>query len=127
MKQNRHIFVKNRGWILPGIDPLCGRLSKHVKITHPPLQASVPFLHMEHLMKRTTALLLASTLMLCACGANKTDRALGGAAIGAATGAVVGSMVGAPGEGALIGASVGAASGALTEIDQINLGKPWWK
>ena len=79
-------------------------------------------------MKRTTtALLLASALMLCACGADKTDRALGGAAIGAGTGALVGSLVGAPGEGALIGAGVGAATGALTDVDAINLGRPWWK
>jgi osmotically inducible lipoprotein OsmB len=72
-------------------------------------------------------LLLTAALALSACGANKTDRALGGAAIGAGTGVLVGSMVGAPGEGALIGASVGAATGALTEIDMIDLGKPWWK
>ena len=78
-------------------------------------------------MKRTPALLLAAALMLSACGADKTDRALGGAAVGAGTGALVGSLVGAPGEGALIGAGVGAATGALTDVDSINLGRPWWK
>ncbi len=75
----------------------------------------------------TTVLLLTAALGLSACGADKTDRALGGAAVGAGAGALLGSMVGAAGEGALIGASVGATTGALTDVDAINLGKPWWK
>lgn len=76
---------------------------------------------------RTTLLLGTVLVMLSACGANKNDRAAGGALIGAGTGAVVGSMVGAPGTGALIGAGVGATTGALTNIDQMNFGKPWWR
>lgn len=72
-------------------------------------------------------ILIPALLSLSACGADKTDRALGGAAVGAGAGALVGSMVGAPGTGALVGAGVGATTGALTDIEQINLGKPWWK
>ncbi len=78
-------------------------------------------------MKRTPALILASALALCACGTDKTDRALGAAAIGAGTGALIGSTVGAPVTGAVVGGSIGAATGALTEPEQINLGRPWWK
>lgn len=77
--------------------------------------------------KLSIALLLSSVLVLSACGSDKNDRALGGAAIGAGTGAIVGSWVGAPGTGALVGASVGATTGALTDPETINLGKPWWK
>ena len=29
--------------------------------------------------------------------------------------------------GAAIGAAAGAATGVLTDDNQINLGKPWWK
>jgi len=36
-------------------------------------------------------------------------------------------MVGAPLQGAAIGAAVGAGTGALTDSDQIDLGKPLWK
>lgn len=75
----------------------------------------------------TTSLTVVLLLTLSACGADKNDRAIGGAAIGAAAGALVGSTVGATGTGALVGASVGATTGALTEIETINLGKPWWK
>lgn len=78
-------------------------------------------------MKSSHIALVAAALLLTACGANKQDRAIGGAAIGAGTGALVGSVVGAPGYGALVGAGVGAATGALTDVDQINFGKPWWK
>lgn len=78
-------------------------------------------------MKPTTILLLTAALTLTACGTNKNERAAGGALVGAGTGALVGSLVGAPGTGALIGAGVGATTGALTDPDQINLGKPWWK
>ncbi len=76
---------------------------------------------------RTYLLLIPALLMLAGCGTNKNDRAAGGAIIGAGAGAVVGSMVGAPGTGAIIGAGVGATTGALTEVDQINLGKPIWR
>jgi uncharacterized membrane protein len=75
----------------------------------------------------TASLTVALLLTLSGCGTDKNDRAIGGAAIGAAAGALVGSTVGATGTGALVGASVGATTGALTEIETINLGKPWWK
>ena len=43
---------------------------------------------------------------LAACGSSTSDRALSGAGIGA---------------------GVGAVGGALTNKNQINLGRPWWK
>jgi uncharacterized membrane protein len=78
-------------------------------------------------MKYTRALLLTSLIALTACGHTKEDRAASGALIGAGAGALVGSTVGAVGQGALIGGAVGAATGAMTDIDTINLGKPWWR
>jgi hypothetical protein len=41
--------------------------------------------------------------------------------------ALGGLMVGAPLEGALIGGGVGAGTGALTNQNQINLGRPIWR
>lgn len=78
-------------------------------------------------MKLKHAAILSSILVLTACGAKKDDRIAGGALIGAGAGAVVGSVFAAPVYGALIGAGVGGVTGALTDIDQFNLGKPWWK
>jgi osmotically inducible lipoprotein OsmB len=66
-------------------------------------------------------------LMLSACGTSKTDRALSGAGIGAGAGALGGFLVGAPVQGAVIGGALGAGAGALTDDDQINLGKPVWR
>jgi osmotically inducible lipoprotein OsmB len=57
----------------------------------------------------------------------KGDRALSGAGIGGAAGLVGGALVGAPVTGAAIGAAAGAGAGALTNKDQIDLGKPIWK
>ncbi len=71
--------------------------------------------------------LLASTLALGACGSSTSDRALSGAGIGAGAGALGGALVGRPVEGALIGGAVGGATGALTDKDQIDLGKPVWR
>ena len=66
--------------------------------------------------------------MLAACGESKGDRALSGAGIGAATGAGVGILTGGSGTtGALIGGAVGAAGGALTNKNDVNLGKPAWR
>lgn len=80
-------------------------------------------------MKRIThaAFLTASLFALGACGSSTGDRAISGGAIGAGVGAVGGLIVGAPLEGALIGGAVGAGTGALTNQDQINLGKPVWR
>jgi osmotically inducible lipoprotein OsmB len=71
--------------------------------------------------------LLLSLGALSGCGTTTSDRALSGAAIGAGIGAVGGYMVGSPVEGALIGGAVGAGAGALTDPDQVNLGKPIWR
>jgi len=80
-------------------------------------------------MKRIalTATLFFSLIALSACGSSTSDRAISGAGIGAGVGAVGGLLVGAPVEGALIGGAVGAGTGALTDQDQINLGKPIWR
>ncbi len=74
-----------------------------------------------------TAAIMISAVTLAACGNTPGDRALSGGAIGAGGGAVAGVMVGAPVQGAAIGAAVGAGVGALTDSDQIDLGKPFWK
>ena len=71
--------------------------------------------------------ILLATLALAACGSSKTDRALSGAGIGAATGAVGGAILGSPGTGAVLGGAAGAATGVLTDEDDIDLGKPWWR
>jgi len=71
--------------------------------------------------------LLLSFGALSGCGTTTSDRAISGAAIGAGIGAVGGYIVGSPVEGALIGGAVGAGTGALTDPDQIDLGKPIWR
>ena len=80
-------------------------------------------------MKRTTlqASLCFVLLALVACGNTTGDRAISGGAIGAGAGAVGGLLLGAPVAGALVGGAVGAGAGALTDEDQINLGKPFWR
>jgi len=73
----------------------------------------------------TTVVIAAS---VTACGTSKTDRALSGGAIGAGVGAVGSSLAGgSAGTGALIGGAVGAGAGALTDKDDVNLGKPVWR
>lgn len=68
------------------------------------------------------------TLIISACGQTTSDRALSGGAIGAGAGAVGSSLVGGdPLGGALIGGAAGAATGALTDQDDIDLGKPAWR
>lgn len=80
-------------------------------------------------MKLISLSVLAAVALfaLSACGASKGDRALSGAGIGAGAGAVGGLLVGDPVTGALLGAAVGAGAGALTDQNQIDLGKPAWK
>ena len=63
-------------------------------------------------------ILLASAF--AACGSSTSDRALSGAGIGAGVGAVGGALMGHTLGGAALG-------GALTNKNQINLGRPWWK
>ena len=68
---------------------------------------------------------LSAALMLGACGTSKSDRAISGGAIGAGAGAAVGAITGGSVlGGALIGGAGGAAAGALTDKDDIDLGKP---
>lgn len=77
---------------------------------------------------RNIVLILSATALLAACGETKTDRAMSGAAIGAGAGAVGGAIVGGSvAGGALVGGAVGAAAGALTDKDNVDLGKPVWK
>ena len=73
-----------------------------------------------------SALALSLTL-LAACGSSTSDRALSGGAIGAGVGAVGGAMLGSPVTGAVVGGAVGAGTGALTDKDDIDLGKPVWR
>jgi osmotically inducible lipoprotein OsmB len=67
-----------------------------------------------------------SLLTLSACGHSTGDRTLSGGGIGAGVGVVAGALLGAPLEGALIGGAVGAGAGALTNSNQIYLGRPIW-
>lgn len=83
-------------------------------------------------MKAAATLALVSVLALTACGETENDRAASGAGIGAATGAAAGALVaGNPWAGAAvggaIGAGAGAAVGALTDSNDIDLGKPLWR
>lgn len=78
---------------------------------------------------KTKSILTASLLMfLTACGHTTTDRALSGGALGAGAGAAAGALTGGSvGTGALIGGALGAGAGALTDDDDVNLGKPVWR
>lgn len=80
---------------------------------------------MKHAALRTT--LFLALLGLAACGNTTGDRAISGGAIGAGAGAVGGLLVGSPVTGAVIGGAAGAAAGALTDEDDIDLGKPIWR
>lgn len=80
-------------------------------------------------MTKVTMICTAAMLtMLSACGYSTSDRALSGAGIGAATGGVGSAVLGGnPVTGAVVGGAVGAAAGGLTDADDVNLGKPWWR
>ena len=72
--------------------------------------------------------LLGAPLTLAACGNTQGDRAMSGGAIGAGAGAAAGALTGGSLlGGALLGGAVGAAAGALTDKDDVNLGKPVWR
>ena len=64
---------------------------------------------------------------LAACGQNRAERGLSGAAIGAAVG-TAGAYITQNdlGPAAVGGALVGAAVGAATDPEDIDLGKPIW-
>lgn len=79
-------------------------------------------------MRFYVPLALAALLGVAACGTNTTDRALSGGAIGAGLGAAGsavtgGNVVG----GAVLGGAAGAAAGAVTDEDQVDLGRPVWR
>jgi osmotically inducible lipoprotein OsmB len=74
------------------------------------------------------SVLCCTALLLGACGTSKSDRAISGGAIGAGAGAATGGLTGGSVlGGALIGGAGGAAAGALTDSDDINLGRPAWR
>lgn len=67
-------------------------------------------------------------LSVAACGNTREDRALSGAGLGAAVGAVGTNMAGGSMlTGGVVGGALGAAAGALTDQDNIDLGKPVWR
>ena len=76
---------------------------------------------------RVLLALAGAGLLLAACGTTTQDRALSGGAIGAGVAGVAGALTGALVAGALLGGAGGAAAGALTNPNQIDLGKPVWK
>ncbi len=76
----------------------------------------------------TSACVVLTLFAVSACGESRSDRALSGAGLGAGVGAV-GSAVtgGSPITGAVVGGAVGAAAGAITDQNDVNLGKPAWR
>ncbi len=74
-----------------------------------------------------TAAILVLPILLGACGETRGDRALSGAGIGAAAGTVGTAIMGGnPVTGAILGGAAGAATGAITDPDDVNLGRPVW-
>lgn len=70
----------------------------------------------------------AASLGLAACGSNQIDRTVTGAGLGAATGVAGAALTGGNlGTGAIVGGAAGAIAGAVTDADDINLGKPIWR
>ena len=76
---------------------------------------------------RAVLSLAVTALWLAACGTTTQDRALSGGAIGAGVGGAAGLLGGSPVTGALLGGAVGAGAGALTDPNQVDLGKPAWR
>jgi hypothetical protein len=68
-------------------------------------------------------------LLAAACGDNRFDRTVTGAALGAVSGAGAGLLLGPLGvaSGALIGGGAGAGVGFATSEDQVNLGRPVYR
>jgi osmotically inducible lipoprotein OsmB len=71
-------------------------------------------------MKKLAMAMIAAAL-LAGCGTTTGDRTLSGAGIGAGIG-----LLGGP-PGVLIGAAVGGATGAITDPEDVNLGRPVWR
>ena len=78
-------------------------------------------------MRPSVVVAFAAALLLAACGTTPAERAATGGVIGAAGGAAVGAMVGAPLIGAAVGGAAGATVGAVTDPNDVYLGKPVWK
>ena len=79
-------------------------------------------------MLRLGSVLVASVLVLAACGSTAEDRAISGAGIGAAAGAVIGLVPGLTVlEGAALFAAGGALTGVLTDEGDLDLGEPLWR
>lgn len=80
-------------------------------------------------MQRIAMAAALSALVLAAagCGASTGDRAISGGAIGAGAGALGGLVLGSPATGAVLGGAAGAATGALTDQNDIDLGRPIWR
>lgn len=76
----------------------------------------------------TFALLAALGFGVAACGNSTGDRALSGAGIGAGAGAGAAALTGGSvGAGAVLGGAAGAAAGALTDRNDVDLGRPVWR
>ncbi|WFF42203.1 hypothetical protein EVC62_12200 [Salinicola endophyticus] len=74
-------------------------------------------------MLRTIPFMMATALLLSACGTTTGERAVSGAGVGAAVGAGAAAATGGDvSDGAVIGGGVGAATGAATDSNDINLG-----
>ena len=79
-------------------------------------------------MLRLGSVLVASVLVLAACGSTTEDRAISGAGIGAAAGAIIGLVTGLTVlEGAALFAAGGALTGVLTDEGNLDLGEPLWR
>jgi len=77
---------------------------------------------------KTSISMTALALVLAGCGHSQGERAVSGGAIGAGVGAVGSTILAAdPITGAVVGGAVGAAAGAMTDEDDVDLGKPAWK
>jgi hypothetical protein len=83
----------------------------------------------DHMNKLSKLLALtAIAFVITACGTTTSERGISGAGLGAAAGAAGAALTGgAVGTGAAIGAAAGGAAGALTDEDDVDLGKPAWK
>ena len=82
---------------------------------------------MKSIVSRSVVL-LAAGLILAGCGYSRGDRAASGGLLGAGVGTAAAVVTGGnPLAGALIGGAVGAVGGAVTDHNDINLGRPVWR
>lgn len=86
----------------------------------------IPYEHMKKGAAIFAVVLIAGSA--AGCGNTKGDRALSGAGLGAAAGAAGGALLGGSAAGgAILGGAAGAAAGALSDKDDVDLGKPIWR